>query len=325
MDALALADRIDFDAAAARIEGALRRTELRPFPVDDPRVSLRLKLECTQETNSFKARGAWNQLLQLTAEERARGVVSTSSGNHGRALAWAARRAGVSARVYTDVNAFQVKVDAMRAEGAEVIVCPTRTEAEERCARAAEEGALLIHPYDSERTIEGAGTTGLEIAREWPEVELVVVPCGGGGLTAGISLALARELEGRARVLAVEPHGSPNMTAALEHDGPLVIDPIDTRVQGLCPLAAGARNHALAKRYLAGTILRSDEEIFAAQAVLVRAGLPVEPAGAAAFAAVLQGALPAELLDGRGPDDPLRVACVVTGGNAEPEQLASLR
>jgi len=325
MDALELAARIDVVAAAGRLEGVVRRTRLLAFAVDDPRLELRLKLECEQETSSFKVRGAWNQVSQLTAEERARGVVATSSGNHGRAVAWAARRAEVRARVYMADNAYPVKVDAIRAEGAEVVLCPSRREAEERCAEAVAAGAVLIHPYDALRTIEGAGTVGLEIAREWPAVDLVLVPCGGAGLLAGTALALSRELGDEVAVVGVEPEGSPNLTAALEAGEPVVIDPIRTEVQGLCPLAVGAANYALCTRFVEGTVTLSDAEIFAAQRVLVRAGLLVEPAGAAAFGAVLHGAWPTELFEDRGPEEgPLRVACVVTGGNAEPAQLESL-
>jgi len=324
MDALEVGARIDVEAAAGRIEGVLRRTPLEPFQAPRPDVELRLKLECMQETNSFKARGAWNQLSQLTPGEKQRGVVATSSGNHGRAVAWAARRAGVPATIFMAENAYPIKVQACRDEGAEVVLTPTRADAEEACADRIAAGAVLIHPYDSDRTIEGAGTVGLEIAREWPEVELVLIPCGGGGLLAGSSLAIARELGDEVAIVAVEPEGSPNLTAALDAGQPVVIDPITTEVQGLCPLDTGERNLALAERYVEGTITLTDEEIHAAQRVLVGAGWAVEPAGAAAFAAVMHDVLPPELFEDREPGDQVRICCVVTGGNADPDQLARL-
>ncbi len=316
--------RIDVRAAAARLAGVVRETALQPFEVGDERLELRLKLECQQETNSFKARGAWNQIAQLTPAERAAGVVTTSSGNHGRAVAWAARRAGVKATIVMPAQTYPNKVAACRAEGAEVVLLPTREEAERECARRVAAGAVLVHPYKQARTIEGAGTVGLEIARQWPEVEVVLFPTGGGGLVAGSSLALVSELGERVQVIGVEPEGAPNLTEALEAGKVVRLERITTAVQGLCPLDTGELNLALAERYLRGTILLSDEEIYVGQRVLVRAGLTVEPAGAAAFAAVLAGALPPELLVGRSRANPLRVAAVLSGGNPDPAQLAAL-
>lgn len=315
---------IDVEAAARRLAGVVHRTPLEPFRSLDPRVELRLKLECLQQTNSFKARGAWNQLSQLTSAERDSGVVATSSGNHGRAVAWAARRAGVRSAIYMAADAYPNKVEACRAEGAEVVLAPTRVEAEARCAEAVEAGAVLVHPYKAARTIEGAGTVGLEIAADWPEVEIVLVPVGGGGLIAGTALALVERLGDEVAVIGVEPEGSPNLTRALEAGRPVVIDPIRTKIQGLCPLDTGETNLALAARYVEGMITLRDEEIIEGQRRLVRAGYTVEPAGAAAFAALVAHALPVELLEERSPEDPLRVVCVISGGNPEPDQLASL-
>jgi threonine dehydratase len=317
--------RIDVAAAARRLAGVVRRTPLEPFDGGvDARIELRLKLECQQETSSFKARGAWNQLVQLTAPQRAAGVVTTSSGNHGRAVAWAARRAGVRATIVMPANTYPNKIEACRAEGAEVVLLPTREEAERECERRVAAGAVLVHPYKAARTIEGAGTVGLEIAEDWPEVEVVLFPVGGGGLVAGSSLALGQRLGERVQVIGVEPEGAPNLTSALEAGEVVPLARITTSVQGLCPLDTGELNLALAERYLRGTILLSDEEIYAGQRVLVRAGLTVEPAGAAAFAAVLHGALPPELLEGRSAERRLRVACVVSGGNPDPRQVAQL-
>jgi len=316
--------RIDVRAAQRRLEGVVRRTALEPFATPDPRLALRLKLECRQETNSFKARGAWNQVAQLTAPERAAGVVTTSSGNHGRALAWAARRAGVPATIVMPATTYPNKIAACRAEGAEVVLLPTREEAEAECARRVAAGATLVHPYKAARTIEGAGTVGLELAEQWPEVEVVLLPTGGGGLAAGSALALVSTLGERVQVIGVEPEGAPNLTQSLEAGEVVPLARITTSVQGLCPLDTGALNVALAERYLAGTILLSDEEIHAGQKLLLEAGLTVEPAGAAAFAAVLAGALPEELLAGRSPANPLRVACVLSGGNPDPEQVRRL-
>ncbi len=319
------ASTIDVESAQRRIAGAVRRTRLAPYDLGDARLELRLKLETEQETGSFKARGATNQMLRLAPEARARGVVATSSGNHGLAVAWAARRAGVRATLFMPANAYANKVAAARAEGAEVVLCPTRAEAEERCAAAVREGAALVHPYDAERTVEGAGTVGLELAQDWPELELALFPVGGGGLLAGSSLALARATGGRARVVGVEPEGAPNLSRSLAAGRPVPIDPITSRVQGLTPIQTGALNLALVRAHVARVVTLPDEAIFAAQAELVRAGFPVEPAGAAAFAALRAGALPPELRERRGAGrGPLRVACVLSGANADPAQLAAL-
>jgi threonine dehydratase len=316
--------RLDVEAAARRLAGVVRTTELAPFALADERIALRLKLECRQETNSFKARGAWNQVAQLLPAQRAAGVVTTSSGNHGRALAWAARRAGVRATIVMPESTYPNKIEACRAEGAEVVLLPTREEAERECARRVAAGATLVHPYKQARTIEGAGTVGLELAAQWPEVEVALFPAGGGGLVSGSALALASTLGEHVQVIAVEPEGAPNVTQALEAGAVVALERITTSVQGLCPLDTGELNLALCERFLRGTVLLSDEEILAGQRVLVRAGYVVEPAGAAAFAAVLHGALPPELVEGRSARNPLRVACVLSGGNPDPRQLAEI-
>ncbi len=322
---LLMFETIDSAAAAARLEGVVERTPLVPFESPDPRIELRLKLENRQETGSFKSRGAWNNVCQLTPEERAAGVIATSSGNHGRALAWAAQRAGVHATIVMPEDAYPNKIAACRDLGAEVLLGTTRTEAERICRERVEAGAVLIHPYDAERTVEGAGTVGLELAQQWPEVEVVVLPVGGGGLISGSSLALRRSLGSGPRIFGVEPAGAPSMTRGIAAGAPVLIDPITTEVQGLCPLESGRLNIAICSETLDGVFLVEDPEVFAVQRQLVQAGVVVEPAGAAAPAWVLSGHLPRELLAGRDATNPLRVAVVVSGGNPAPDQLEELR
>ncbi|MFT5464119.1 MAG: threonine dehydratase [Planctomycetota bacterium] len=328
MDALEWGQRIDLAAAAARLEGVVEHTPLVPFDLGASeladRVELRLKCEQSQVNGAFKSRGAWNSISQLTPEERKLGVVATSSGNHATALAWAAARAGVHATVFMPEDSYPNKIQACRDHGAEVVLTATRAEAEERCAEQALIGRVLVHPYNCVRTIEGQGTVGLEIAQDWPEVELVMVPTGGGGLLAGVALAISRTLGDEVAVVGVEPEGGANMSAALEASEPVTIDPITTKVQGLCPPNSGEVNVRLAERYVEGMVALSDDEIFAGQAELVRAGFVVEPAGAAAFAATRLGMLPEGLFEDRRPGDRLRVVCILTGANADPDQLASL-
>jgi threonine dehydratase len=320
-------DFIDFSAAARRIAAQVEKTPLMQLPCDDPRIDLRGKMENLQVTGAFKARGACNNIAKLSAEQRARGVVASSSGNHGRALAWAAQQAGVKATIVMPKDAYPNKIQACRDASAEVVLAEDRIDADVVTARLAAEGRVLIHPYDLAGTVEGAGTVGLEIAQEWPEVEVVVICVGGGGLSAGSSLALRRELGTGVRIFGAEPIGSPSMRDGLAAGEPVVLESITTKVQGLCPPQSGALNIAICSTTLNGVFTPDDLTIFAAQRRLVRSepgwrAQIVEPAGACAYSAVLSGMLPASLLAGRSAQDRLRVAVTISGGNPEPAQLA---
>jgi threonine dehydratase len=324
----ALFPEIDIAAAAERVRGVVRETPLVAFPSGDPRIELRLKLECLQEVNAFKARGAWNQIAQLSPQQRAGGVVCSSSGNHGQALAWAAKRAGVRAVIVMPANAYPNKIEACKAHGAEVVLVPKRADCDDEVARHVALGMTLVHPYDAARTIEGAGTTGLELARQWPEVEVVLVPVGGGGLVSGIALAFQRLHGFRTKVIGVEPSGAPTLSLGMQAGEP-VTPKIDTQVQGLCPPASGQWNIDVARACVDRVLLLDDTAIFAAQAQLVNdGGWTVEPAGAAGAAAVFSGRFAVELaksLATRTSANPLRVAAVVSGGNPDPAQLAAVR
>ena len=318
-------DSIDLAGAARRVSGVVRRTPLAAVDAGDQRVELRAKLENRQETGASKARGAWNQIAQLDAAQRAAGVVCASSGNHGKALAWAAERAGVRATIVMPANAYANKVQACRQHGAEVVLMPTRQEAEREVERRVAAGSVLVHPYDAARTLEGAGTVGLELAEDWPALEVVLVPVGGGGLMAGTALALRRTLGERVRIFGVEPEGAPTLTLGLQRGAPVELERMTSRVQGLTPLHAGRINIEIARATLDGVFTLPDECIFAAQKRLVALGETVEPAGSAACAVVFERGLPAELLAGRGPAQRLRVAAVVSGGNPDPAQIQSVR
>lgn len=311
--------------AAERVRGVVRRTPLQPIAQSDPRIELRAKLENRQEIGAFKARGAWNQISQLTTAERSAGVVCTSSGNHGKALAWAAQRAGVAATIVMPKNAYANKVQACRDFGAEVVLCDTRELAEAECSARVARGATLVHPYDAARTIEGAGTVGLEIAQDWPEVDVVVVPVGGGGLVSGVALAIRQTLGARPKVFGVEPRGAPSLTRGLAAKRPVVLDQVTSKVQGLTPPYSGQINIDVCGVALDGVVLLDDDEIFAGQRFLVALGENVEPAGSAAMALVHAQKLPAELFAGHDAKRPLKVAVVVSGGNPDPEQIESLR
>lgn len=309
---------VDFGGALGRLEGVVRRTRLMDFEGLD--FEVRLKLECEQETGSFKARGAWNQISQLDASQRAAGVVTTSSGNHGRAIAWAAGRAGIRATICMPADAYPNKIEACRALGADVRLGETRPLTDAICTELAAGGMALIHPYDALRTIEGAGTVGVEIVEDWPEVDVVVVPIGGGGLISGTALALREKFGGRVRVIGVEPSGAPTMTAALAAGEPVDLAEITTNVQGLCPLNVGELNRSFVAELVDSVVLVEDVDVFRAQALLVNEhGLVVEPAGAAALAAVLFADALCDVEAGA------KVAVVVSGGNPAPEQLEQIR
>jgi threonine dehydratase len=318
-------DSIRIADAAERVRGVVTRTPLQPLESGDPRIELRGKLENRQVTGSFKARGAWNQMSQLSAAQKAAGVVCASSGNHGKAVAWAAERAGTPATIVMPKNAYPNKIAACRAHGAEVVLADTRELADQICAERVAAGRTLVHPYDAERTLQGAGTVGLEIAEDWPEVEVVVVCVGGGGLVSGSSLALRQTLGGRVKIFGAEPSGAPSLSRGVAAGKPVHLPDITSRVQGLTPTYSGQINVDVCRATLDGIVLLDDEQIFAAQAELVRQGETVEPAGAAAFAAVRARRLPEALFAGREARNPLRVAVVVSGGNPDPAQLESVR
>jgi threonine dehydratase len=314
----------EVELAAQRIGPLVARTPLVALPSSDPRLDLRAKLECRQHTGSFKARGASNQVAQLSAGQRRAGVVACSSGNHGKALAWAAARAGVPATILMPDDAYPNKIEACRELGATVELRPGREPAEADCAELVAAGMTLVHPYDSQRTVAGAGSVGLEIAEQWPEVDVVVVPVGGGGLIAGVALALRSRLGARVAIVGAEPAGSPSMARGLAAGAPVEISQRTTEVQGLCPISSGELNIRVATALVEEVGLLPDVVIFEAQKRLIDSGEQVEPAGAASLALVLQGGLPTRLLEGRSATHPLRVAIVVSGGNADPAQVASL-
>jgi threonine dehydratase len=326
MQALGAFPHDDIPATAARLAGVVARTPLVPFGSSDERIDLRLKLECLQETGSFKARGAWNQIVQLSEAQRKAGVVASSSGNHGKALAWAAARAGVRATIVMPENAYPNKIQACRDHGAEVVLSQGREDAERECESLVVAGATLVHPYDSARTVAGTATVGLEICEDWPEVEVVIVPVGGGGLISGVAIAVRERLGRGVTVIGVEPAGAPSMSEALALGRPVIDGPISTQVQGLCPPGAGALNVEICSKLVDHMLTLDDPEIFSAQAHLVRhSKWTVEPAGAAATACVLSQRLPDVLTTGRGTTDPLRVCAIVSGGNPDPIQLKGLR
>lgn len=303
------------------------RQRIRGLAVETPLVSARrlgeragvrlfLKAENLQRTGSFKLRGAANKLARLAASpERPRGVVAASSGNHGQAVAYAARAYGLPALVVVPEDAAPAKVAAARDFGAEVEACGRTSR--ERLARAAavaeERGWAFVAPYDDVDVIAGQGTAGLEIVDQAQDVDVVLVPLGGGGLASGIATAV-RARAPRARLVGVEPEGS-NAHFVSRREGRRVELPrTDTIADGLRKLAPGEITHELLQRLLDDVVLVSDDEILEAMRLLaLDTKLVAEPSGAVTVAAALKG---------RGVKANERVVCVVSGGNVDPAVMA---
>ncbi len=278
---------------------------------------LYLKAEHLQKTGSFKPRAALARISSLTPDERGRGVITISAGNAGQAYAWAAREAGVPMTVVMPEGAVASKVAACVAYGAEVVLHGKHVgESLEHLERLRTERNLtLVHPYDDPEVLLGNGSCGLEILEDLPDVDVVVVAVGGGGLMGGLTVALKESRPG-IRVFGVEPTGSDALGQALAAGAPVRITPTSV-ADGLNAPSAGRLATAIAKRYLDDALTLEDAAILAGLRFSIeRLKQVLEPAGAAALAAVLTGAVP--LLDGE------RVCVVLSGGNVAVERLGDL-
>ena len=309
----------DIDAAAERIEAVALRTPLLPFPElsEDLGGEVRLKCESLQRGGSFKIRGALNFLSQLPDNEMKRGVITYSSGNHAQALALAAQLKGVRAVVVMPTTAPRVKVEGAERLGAEVVFEGTTSLHRQRRAEdiAEKEGLAMVPPFDHPFIIAGQGTVGREIAEDWPEVEVVVIPIGGGGLASGTATALKALLPG-VQVVGVEPDGAASMRAALDAGEPVTLDGIDTIADGIASVRTGDLTLLHAQALFDDVVLVKDDVIRRASTLLLsRRKLVVEYSGAASLGALLSGAI-----DARGR----KVAVVLSGGNLDPSHIGSL-
>jgi threonine dehydratase len=301
----------DVRAARETIDGDLHRTPVFSSRTLGPNVYL--KAELFQRTGSFKPRGVLNKLRALTAEERERGVIGASAGNHAQALAWCARHEGLDALLVMWRTASPAKVAATEAYGAEVDLAAEGPETV--FARLhelmAETGRTLVHPFDDPLVIAGQGTVALEIAEDVPDVDTVVVPVGGGGLVAGIAAALPET-----KVVGVEPSLSHALTAGLAAGTPTPVTPRSI-ADGLNAPFAGELPIRAAGEYGVELVLVEEDEIEDGMRFLYeRAKLACEPAGAAGVAAVRAGRIPL--------DDDEVVAVVVSGGNVSRETAAAI-
>ncbi|PDQ21033.1 threonine dehydratase [Mesorhizobium sanjuanii] len=300
-------------AVEMRIRPFVRRTPVLRVDMADfdrPALGVDLKLECLQHSGSFKARGAFTNLLERAVPKA--GVVAASGGNHGAAVAYAAMRLGHKATIFVPEVSPPAKLDRIRGYGAELIVGGARY-AEALAAGesfAEKTGALQIHAFNQEETLVGQGTLGLEIEAELPELDTLLVAVGGGGLIGGIAAWFA----GRIRIIAVEPEGAPTLYRAFEAGRPVDAPAEGIAADSLAPKRVGEKMFPIAEAFVERSILVSDDDIIAAQAALWdRVRIISEPGGAAAFAALLSGRYV--------PSEGERIAVLVCGANTNPAKF----
>jgi threonine dehydratase len=309
----------DVERAAHVIAGRVHRTPLlRSATLSDQLgADVRFKAELFQRTGSFKVRGALNRIAELSDEEKARGVISISAGNHAQAVAWAAREAGVDALIVMWQGADDLKVAATRGYGAAVDQeSSDPTSAFERLAVLhAETGRTLVHPFDDDAVIAGQGTVGLEVLEDRPVPDVVVVPVGGGGLVSGIAVAI-KARQPRARVIAVEPERSTALRDGLEAGHSVPVTPRSS-ADALSAPFAGEKCLEICHALGVESVLVSDDELCEAfRWLYARMKLACELGAAASTAALLSGKIAVE------PGQ--TVVAVASGGNVAPKQAAAI-
>jgi len=314
----------DIEQARQRLHGLARRTPLLPFALPElPDEAIYLKPESLQPIGSFKIRGAGNRIMALTAEERTRGVLAYSSGNHAQGVAYAARQLGLKATIIMPTNAPQVKIAATRALGAEVLLYdPAHEKREALAARLLAQAAhppVLVPPFDDAYVIAGQGTIGLEILEDLPAVELVLAPVGGGGLLGGVAAAL-KLLKPNVKIIGVEPELAADAQASFRAGRVVEWAAADTNrtlADGVRTLALSELTLAHLRQYADDVVTVSEAELrAAARRLLLEARLVVEPTAALPLAALLRHR--ANLPTSR------HTVLIISGGNADPAVLAEL-
>ena len=300
----------DVRAAADRIRAHIVTT---PTISGEPiaGVDVWLKAENLQRTGSFKVRGAVNAVLQLSPEQRQRGVITLSAGNHGLALAYAAQIIGIPCLVVVREDAPLSKLEAIRRLGAEIVLTPIARWQERLEAEQRERNLYLVHPFDDPAVAAGQGTVGLEILEVAPDLRSLLVPVGGGGLISGIAVAVKQQRPD-VRIIGVEPEQAPGVTESLAAGHPVVPSRLDTVAEGLAAPYTRPLTLGLIRRYVDEMRTISDAAIIEAlTAIVLRGKLVVEPAGAAAMAALLAD-----------PAIERPAVVVLSGGNLDGRRLA---
>lgn len=301
--------------AAAVLKGVARKTDIIPaksLPVD---CNLYLKTENLQLTGSFKLRGAYYKISQLSDEEKARGVIACSAGNHAQGVALGATHNGIKALICLPAGAPISKVEATKRFGAEVCLVPGVYD--DAYAKAVElrdkHGYTFVHPFDDEKVIAGQGSIGLEILEQLPDVEAVVVPVGGGGLIAGVAFAI-KTLRPDVKVYGVQAAGAPSMEQSIHAGERLRLESVSTIADGIAVKEPGSLTYELCKQYVDEIVTVNDDETAAAiLALMERQKVVAEGAGAVSVAAVLFNKLPVK---GK------NVVCIVSGGNIDVNTLS---
>lgn len=306
----------DLREAAAGLVGIAARTPLIPLDGLVPGIEVRLKAEQLQPIGAFKIRGAWTAVRRLPPELRQRGVVTSSSGNHGLGVAFAANRHGIPAVIVMPESAPEIKVAGVRELGGEVVRIgavrgPEQSAEAERLM--AERGLSMVPPYDHPDVMAGQGTCGLEILEDWPEATTILVPVGGGGLLAGICAAV-RALRPHVTVVAVEPAGIPKLSAAFEAGHPATLPGGTSLADGLLTRSVGELTWPGIQATVREVLSVTDDDIASAMKWLAARNIRVEPSGAVTTAALLAGRYR--------PSGSTVV--IATGGNVDPARYDAL-
>jgi threonine dehydratase len=310
-----------FAAVRAKMEPHVHHTPLLTSRMLSERTGfdVRLKAELFQRTGSYKIRGPLNKFTYLTDEQKRRGVICSSAGNHAQGVALAAKIHGIHAVVAMAANATPSKVEATRAYGAEVVLHGTIwDEANEKAKQlVAERGYTYIHPFDDEQLIMGQGTVGLEIVQDWSDVDVIVVPIGGGGLLSGIVMA-AKSFNQKIKVIGVESSGAPGMQRSVAEGHLVTLDRVDCIIDGLRVKRVGEKTFEIIRKYVDDIVTLPDEKMFEAVVWTMHyAKLVPEGAAAAPVAALLNGLIKAPAGS--------RVVAVLSGGNVNLDQLKGLK
>ena len=292
------------------LRSVIRKTDLIHAPLVNPDSEIYLKTENLQITGSFKVRGAYYMMSQLTEEEKARGVIACSAGNHAQGVALAATRRGIRSIVCMPDGAPIMKVENTKNLGAEVCLVPgTYDDAHDKAVELqAETGMTFIHPYDDEQVIAGQGTIGLEILDQLPDLDAVIVPVGGGGLLAGVAFAI-KSLRPDVKIYGVQAAGAASMYNAYRDHTYETLDHVDTFADGIAVKTPGETTFKMIEQYVDGIVTVSEDEIAAAiLALMENQKLVAEGAGATPVAAALFGKLP---IEGK------KTVCLISGGNID--------
>ncbi len=310
----------DFEQVQRRISPHIHRTPLLTSRVLSERTGfdIRLKAEMFQRVGAYKIRGPLNKFSLMSEEDKRRGVVCSSAGNHAQGVALAAAIHGIRAVVVMAEKATPSKVAATRSYGAEVVLHGKIWEEANEMARrfVKERGLTYVHPFDDPELVAGQGTLGLEIHQDWPDVQAVIVPVGGGGLISGVAMAV-KARNPNIRVIGVESSDAPAMKASVDAGRLVTLDRVDCVIDGLRVSRCGEFNFEVVRRYVDEIVTVPDRQIFEA-VVWIMGHCKVVPEGAAAasVAALLQDRI--QLPNGS------RVCCVLSGGNLDLSQLAGL-